>query len=157
MMVCVRIHKHLTFFEKFLSFIFYNLTFFFKNFKNWQKIYRRSRVMARERFRIVRYEKKEGKGKERSVRRRTREGERARATNVSRTYTPFVPSEHASLARKNSRGTVREIGPITARPPCGSFDPRREQYARASRFIAERLVNKAPILFFSARLAVRTL
>jgi len=120
-------------------------------------MYKRSRVKGSREIQDCAIRKKKGKKKNRSVRRRTREGERARATNVSLTYIPFVPSEHASLAKRNSRGTVREIGPITAWPPCGSFDPRREQYARASRFIAERLVNKAPILFFSARLAVRTL
>ena len=120
-------------------------------------MYKRSRVKGSREIQDCAIRKKKGKKKNRSVQRRTREGERARATNVSLTYIPFVPSEHASLAKRNSRGTVREIGPITAWPPCGSFDPRREQYARASRFIAERLVNKAPILFFSARLAVRTL
>lgn len=141
-------------FWKFLECKLNNTKFFFKVFKNKKYI----------KDRELRFEKDSGLSdtEKKRVRRkidrwRTREGERARATNVSRIYTPFVPSEHASLARRNSRGTVREIGPITARPPCGSFDPRREQYARASRFIAERLVNKAPILFFSARLAVRTL
>lgn len=131
-------------------------TFFSSRFLKIGIKYTKDRELRLERDSGLYNMKKRGQ-KKGTIGRRTREGERARATNVSRTYTLFVPSEHASLARRNSRGTVQEIGPITARPPCGSFDPRREQYARASRFIAERLVNKAPILFFSARLAVRTL
>lgn len=119
-------------------------------------------VMGREKFTESFAVKKESK-RERSRVQRKRVSERAERareqSDISRTYIPFMLLEHAFLAKRNSRGTVRKIGPITARPPCGSPDPRREQYgSRASRFIAERLVNKAPIsaLFrLSARFAAR--
>jgi len=101
-------------------------------------------LWSRKIYRIIRGWKREQEGGSRAKEEGEREGrEGERATDVSRTYIPFMLLEHAFLAKRNSRGTVRKIGLITARPPCGSLDPRREQYG--SRFIAERLVNKAPI------------
>lgn len=120
-----------------------NAIFLLKTFKSW---YRRDGELWIEKNSQIRSQlKKRARGR---IEYKGGEGERAgkRAADVSRTYIPFMLLEHAFLAKRNSRGTVRKIGPITARPPCGSLDPRREQYgSRTSRFIAERLVNKAPI------------